>query len=211
MNYINATYYFDYKTEAIQKLISEFKTDKLTQKEKVKQLYLKIRDNWRYNPYRISLDKNNYKASTIAKKTETHCIDKSILLIACLRGLKIPSRIHLAKVKNHIGIERIIEKFGTDEISPHGMVDIFLDGKWLKASPAFNIELCYKCKVVPLEFDGERDSIFQEFDTIGNKFMEYLEDYGYFEDVPIDFIFNNFKENYPIIMNKFNGLNDIVI
>lgn len=211
MDYLKATYYFDYETEEIQKLIQEFKTNTLTQKEKAKQLYLKIRDNWRYNPYRISLSKENYKASVIAKKTETHCIDKSILLIACLRGLQIPAKIHLAKVKNHIGIERIIEKFGTDEISPHGMVDVFLDGKWLKASPAFNIELCHKCNVSPLEFDGENDSIFQEFDNSGNEFMEYLEDYGSFEDVPMDFIFDNFKENYPKIFEKYKGQKDIII
>lgn len=211
MNYLNTTYYYDYETYEIQKLIQEFKTNTLTKKEKAKLLYLKIRDNWRYNPYRISLSKENYKASVIAKKKETHCIDKSILLIACLRGLKIPSRIHLAKVKNHIGIERIIEKFGTDEISPHGMVDVFLDDKWIKASPAFNIELCYKCNVAPLEFDGENDSIFQKFDNLGNEFMEYIDDYGYFDDVPIDFIFNNFKENYPQIMNRLNGLTDIII
>jgi len=211
MNYLNATYYFDYETDEIQKLIQEFKTNTLTQKEKAKQLYLKIRDYWRYNPYKISLSKQNYKASVIAKKPETHCIDKSILFIAGLRGLQIPARIHLAKVKNHIGIERIIEKFGTDEISPHGMVDVFLDGKWLKASPAFNIELCRKCNVAPLEFDGENDSIFQEFDNSGNKFMEYLEDYGSFKDVPMDFIIKNFKENYPTILDKHNGLTDIVI
>ena len=211
MNYLNTTYYFDYETDEIQKLIQEFKTKTLTKKEKAKLLYLKIRDNWRYNPYRISFSKENYKASIIAKKTETHCIDKSILFIAGLRGLQIPSRIHLAKVKNHIGIERIVEKFGTDEISPHGMVDVFLDDKWLKASPAFNIELCHKCNVAPLEFDGENDSIFQEFDNLGNNFMEYIDDYGSFDDVPMDFIFDNFKENYPQIMNRLNGLTDIII
>ncbi len=211
MKYLKSTYYFDFESDEIQKLIQEFKTDTLTPKEKAKQVYLKIRDQWRYNPYRISLDKNSYKASVISKKAETHCIDKSILLIACLRGLKIPAKIHLAKVKNHIGVVRLVEKFGTNEISPHGMVDVFLDGKWLKVSPAFNIELCHKCNVNPLEFDGEKDSIFQEFDNSGNKFMQYLEDYGSFEDVPLDFIIKNFKENYPEIINKLKGQTDIII
>jgi len=211
MKYLKPTYYFDYESDEIQKLIQEFKTDTLTPKEKAKQVYLKIRDQWRYNPYRISLDKNSYKASVISKKTETHCIDKSILLIASLRGLKIPAKIHLAKVKNHIGVERLVEKFGTNEISPHGMVDLFLDGKWLKVSPAFNIELCHKCNVNPLEFDGEKDSIFQEFDNSGNKFMQYIEDYGSFEDVPLNFIIKNFKENYPEIIKKLKGQTNIII
>lgn len=211
MNYLNPTYYFDYNTREIQNIINKFKTDDLTSKEKAIKLYTKIRDKWRYNPYHLSFAKESYKASVIALKPDGHCIEKSILLIACLRGLEIPARIHLAKVKNHIGVERFMEKFGTDEISPHGMVNLFLDGKWLKVSPAFNKELCHKCNVATLEFDGENDSIFHEFDNAGNKFMDYIEDYGHFEDVPIEFIYSNFIENYPQIIEKNKGLTEIII
>jgi len=205
MNYLENTEYFDYLSADIQSIIDEFKDDKLTDKEKAIGVYLKVRDNWRYNPYNISLKPETYKASYVAQKTDGHCIDKSILLVACLRGLKIPARIHLAKVKNHIGVERFVEKYGTNEISPHGMVDLFLDGQWLKVSPAFNVELCHKCNVAPLDFDGEHDSLFQQFDMEGNQFMEYLEDYGYFEDLPMDFIFENFKSNFPSIFEKHDG------
>ncbi|MFK5855987.1 MAG: transglutaminase family protein [Bacteroidota bacterium] len=211
MNYLNPTYYFDFEEKSVQELIKEFQTDKLSLKEKAIGIYLKIRDGWRYNPYKLSLLKTSYKASFIAQKPDGHCIEKSILLIASLRGLYIPARIHLAKVKNHIGAERFLEKFGTDEITPHGMVDVFLDSRWLKVSPAFNKELCQKSNVETLDFDGESDSIFHEFDKSGNKFMEYLDDYGYFEDVPVDFILNNFKENYPEIMKRNIGLTEIKI
>lgn len=211
MDYLSSTYYFDYENEAIQEIIREFKTDSLTSKEKAIRLYYKIRDGWRYNPYYFSFSKKNYRASKISKKSEGHCIEKSILLIACLRGLQIPARIHFAKVKNHIGVERITEKFGTNEMSPHGMLNIYLSGKWLKVSPAFNVELCQKCNVAPLDFDGENDSIFHEFDKTGNLFMEYLEDFGHFEDVPTEFIFNNFKENYPEIVRLSEDLSEIWI
>ncbi|HJN06880.1 MAG TPA: transglutaminase family protein [Bacteroidales bacterium] len=211
MNYLSSTYYFDFENEAIQDIIREFKTDNLTTKEKAILLYLKIRDGWRYNPYYISFSKENYRASTISKKPDGHCIEKSILLIACLRGLNIPARIHFAKVKNHIGVERIVEKFGTNEMTPHGMVNVLLEGKWLKISPAFNKELCLKCNVAPLDFDGENDSIFHEFDNAGGLFMEYLEDYGHFEDVPTEFIFNTFKKNYPKIIELSKGLTEIRI
>ena len=211
MDYLSSTYYFDFENDAIQKFIKEFQINTLSIKEKAIGIYLKIRDNWRYNPYQLSLLNTNYKASFIAQKPDGHCIEKSILLIACLRGLQIPARIHLAKVKNHIGVERFMEKFGTDEITPHGMVDVLIEGKWLKVSPAFNKELCQKCNVATLDFDGESDSIFHEFDKSGNKFMEYLDDYGYFEDVPVDFILNNFKENYPEIIKRNKGLTEIKI
>ncbi len=209
MDYLSPTYFFDYETEEIQELIKAFKTDRLTPKEKAKRLYTIVRDEWRYDPYTLSFSKEGYVASTIAKKAKGHCIDKSILLIAGLRALGIPARIHLAKVKNHIAVERLVEKFGTNELTPHGMVNLYLDGKWLKVSPAFNQSLCKMCNVAPLEFDGENDSIFQEYNNAGNEFMEYIEDYGHFEDVPIDFIFNNVKEHYPELIEKYRGFDEI--
>ncbi len=205
MDYLSATYFFDYESNEIQQLISNYKDSSLSKKEQAVALYLKIRDSWRYDPYNLSLSKENYKASTIAKKSTGHCVEKSILLIACLRALNIPARLHLGKVKNHIAIERLIEKFGTNELTPHGMVQIYLNGQWLKASPAFNAALCKMCKVAPLAFDGENNSFLQKFNDEGNLFMEYIDDYGYFEDVPVDFMIANVKEHYPhIFITKDN-------
>lgn len=207
LKYLEATYFLDYEQPVVQSIIQEFKSIKSV-RERAIGLYLKIRDGWRYNPYHFSFSKEKYRASFIATKTEGHCIDKTILMVACARGLGIPARMHLAKVKNHIGVERIIEKFGSDELTPHGMVNLWIDDKWLKVSPAFNKESCHKCNVATLEFDGEKDSLFQEFDREGNLFMEYLQDYGHFEDVPFDFIIKNFTESYPQIMKKFKGRSD---
>ena len=58
------------------------------------------------------------------------------------------------------------------------------------------------CNVEPLDFDGENDSIFQEYNNEGREFMEYLEDYGYFEDVPLDFMEAKAREHYPHIFGK---------
>lgn len=211
MDYLRSTYCFDFENPVIQDIIHEMKQPNFSAKEKAMKIYLKIRDGWRYNPYHISIDKESYKASTIAKREDAHCLEKAILLIACLRGLGIPARLHLVKVKNHIGIERLLEKFGTNEMSPHGMVDICLNDKWLKVSPAFNAELCEWYNVPPLDFDGENDSVFQQYDKEGNIFMEYVEDYGHFEDVPAEFIFNNFRENYPEIFEKLLKSGNITI
>lgn len=205
MDYLSSTYFFDYESEEIQELVSEYKKPFLSAKEKTKLLYLKIRDSWRYHPYTLSFSRENYKASVISKKTKGHCVDKSILLIACLRALGIPARIHLAKVKNHIGVERLIQKFGSNELTNHGMVNVLLNGKWVKLSPAFNASMCKMFNVEPLDFDGEKDSVLQEFNKEGDLFMEYIEDYGHFKDVPVEFIFKNVREHYPHIFD--NGSN----
>lgn len=201
MDYLSPTYFFDYESEEIQQLVAEYKPLFLSDEEKVKLLYLKIRDSWRYNPYNLSFSKENYRASVISKKAQGHCVDKSILLVACLRALGIPARIHLAKVKNHIGVERLTEKFGSNELTNHGMVNVFLNGEWIKLSPAFNASMCKMFNVEPLEFDGKNDAVLQEFNKEGNLFMEYVEDYGHFEDVPVEFMFKNAREHYPHIFD----------
>ena len=201
MDYLSSTYYFDYESEEIQKLLMEFKNTTLSKKEIAKRLYLKVRDSWRYYPYSLSFSKENFRASEISKKSKGHCVDKSIVLIACLRANNIPARIHLAKVKNHLGVERLIEKFGTNELTNHGMVNVYIEDKWIKLSPAFNASICKMFNVAPLDFDGENDSVFQEFNQEGNLFMEYIEDYGHFEDVPVEFMFKNAREHYPHIFD----------
>lgn len=206
---ITSTYFFDYESPIIQELIKEFQKPKLDDQAKATGLYLKVRDGWRYNPYDIVFRKEALKASNIATKRHGHCIDKSVLYIAGLRGLGIPAKLHLAKVKNHIAVERLTEKFGTNELTPHGMVDVFLNDKWVKATPAFNQELCRLTGVEPLVFDGIQDSIFQEFSSNGSEFMEYLEDYGSFNDVPLEFIEQNMKENYPKLESLLNEAGEL--
>ncbi|WP_062062861.1 transglutaminase-like domain-containing protein [Aquimarina longa] len=208
MDYLVSTYYFDYKSDEIQQLIAELKTDTLSKKEKTIRLYLKVRDSWRYDPYSLSFSKENFKASNIAKKSKGHCVEKSIILIACLRAIGIPARLHLGKVKNHIGVERLTEKFGTNILTPHGMVNVFLNDRWLKLSPAFNKSMCRICNVEPLEFNGENSSFLQQFNSQGNLFMEYLDDYGHFEDVPLEFMINNAKEHYPHIFDTKENITE---
>lgn len=199
MKYLNQSFFFDYEDEIIKEIISEFQVKYLSDKEKVIGIYLKVRDNWRYDPYSISLQNTHYRSSFLARQTSGNCIEKSIILISCLRALGFPARIHLAKVKNHIAVERLIKKFGTNVLTPHGMVDVYLNNKWLKLSPAFNKELCHKFKVPPLDFDGENDSYMQQFNSEGSMFMEYIEDYGSFDDVPLEFMIDNMKKHYPHI------------
>lgn len=208
MKYLEPTFYFDFENELIQKLISEFKNDTLSDKEKTIRIYTKVRDNWKYDPYSISLSKEKYQSSNISKKQSGNCVEKSIILIACLRALGIPARLHLGKVKNHIAVERLTEKFGSNELTPHGMVNVYLDNKWLKMSPAFNKSLCEKLNVEPLDFDGENNSFLQQYDSEGTRFMEYIDDYGYFDDVPLDFMIKNIKEHYPNVFDRNEKLTE---
>ena len=79
---------------------------------------------------------------------------------------------------------------------------MFLDGKWVKATPAFNKRLCDFLGVDPIEFDGTSDAIFQEYDRAGNVFMEYLHDYGAFDDVPYELFLDELDKHYPHLTNN---------
>ncbi len=195
MTYTEATEFFDYHSDNIQALIADLR-DADTQTQ-ITELYLKVRDGWRYNPYDIGINKEHYIASHLVEKKEGHCIDKAIIYIAGLRALGIPARLHLAKVSNHIATEQLEKMIGSNELAPHGFVDVYYNGKWAKCSPAFNKELCERYNVDSLTFDGTTDSIIQEYNRENKKFMSYLDDYGYFNDVPLDRIREILHSNYP--------------
>lgn len=202
MEYLNTSYFFDFEEAAVQHLLADYKDDSISDKDKAIGLYTMVRDGWKYDPYTISLARESYRASCIAKKDTGNCVEKSIVLIACLRAVGIPARLHLGKVKNHIAVERLTKKFGTNELTPHGMVNAYIGNKWLKMSPAFNKSLCKKFNVEPLAFDGEHNSFLQQYNRKGNRFMEYIDDYGYFDDVPLEFMKQNIRQHYPTIFDK---------
>jgi len=208
MNYLKSTYYFDLDSQAVQDLVAVYQDTLLSKKDIAIRLYTQVRDDWRYDPYSISLSPASYRASTIAQKNRGNCVEKSILLIAGLRALGIPARLHLGKVKNHLAVERLTQKFGTHELTPHGMVNVLLDGKWLKMSPAFNHSLCERFNVPPLDFDGESHSFLQQYNRSGQQFMEYVDDYGYFEDVPLPFMKEQLKTHYPHIFDTDENITE---
>jgi transglutaminase-like putative cysteine protease len=160
-------------------------------------LYYAVRDGFRYDPYDISLSPDAFKATNILALGKGWCVAKAILLAACCRSIGIPSRLGFADVSNHLSTERMRQVMQTDVFYWHGYTSIFLNNNWVKATPAFNIELCDKFNLKPLEFDGTKDSIYHEFDEMGNKHMEYLNDRGEYSDLPLEALIETFAEYYP--------------
>jgi transglutaminase-like putative cysteine protease len=159
-------------------------------------LYYAVRDGIRYDPYALDLTINGLKASSTLSALRGWCVSKAILLAACCRVVNIPARIGFADVRNHLTTARMRALMKTDVFFWHGYTSIFLDGQWVKATPAFNIELCEKFRLRPLEFDGITDSIYHPFDLEGNMHMEYLRYRGEFADVPLNDMMDTFRREY---------------
>jgi len=163
------------------------------------RLYYAIRDGFRYNPWMTEVTRAAFRASDVAVRDRErggHCIDKANLLAACARVHGIPSRLHFANVRNHIGTEKLERILGTDLLVFHGYAELYLRERWVAATPAFNKELCDHLGVDPLEFDGTADSIFQQHDRVGGRFMEYVDDHGAFADIPYEMMIAAWKKHY---------------
>jgi transglutaminase-like putative cysteine protease len=166
-------------------------------RERAVALYYAVRDRFRYDPYRVDLSPAGMKASTVIGNGYGWCVPKAALLAAACRAAGIPARVGYADVRNHLSTERLRQTLQTDVFAWHGYTDIWLDGAWRKATPAFNVELCDRFGLLPLEFDGRDDSIYHPFDRAGNRHMEYVLQRGAFDDVPLAQILETFCVVYP--------------
>ncbi len=174
-------------------------------RERAVRLYYAVRDQIRYDPYRLVLTIDGLKASTVLDQGRGWCVNKAVLLAAMCRHADIPARLGYANVRNHLSTERMRQSMQTDVYYYHGYTAILLDRQWVKATPAFNLSLCEKFGLKPLEFDGREDSIYHPFDLAGNRHMEYLHLYGEYDDVPLADIQRTFAEHYPHMARLDDG------
>jgi transglutaminase-like putative cysteine protease len=170
--------------------------------ERALELYRAIRDGIVYDPYVDLADPDNYRASAVLTRGRGFCIGKAALLAASARAIGVPARVGYADVKNHLTSPRFYEHIKSDVFIWHSYADLYLAGRWVKATPAFDLALCSKLGLKPLEFDAQTDSLLHPFDRSGRRHMEYLSDRGTFADVPFSRIQSDFAEAYPALMQQ---------
>lgn len=160
-------------------------------------LYYWVRDQIRYNPYALDVSSTGLSASHTLAQGVGWCVPKAILLAALCRAAGIPACLGYADVRNHLSTERLRQAMRTDVFYFHGYTSIYLEDQWVKATPAFNIELCEKFGLRPLEFNGREDSLYHEFDLAGNRHMEYINERGEYVEPPIEEMLDLFSRHYP--------------
>jgi transglutaminase-like putative cysteine protease len=159
-------------------------------------LYYAVRDEIRYDPYRIRLSEDCFRATTVLRERAAFCIPKAILLAAAARAVGIPSALGFADVKNHLNTQKLREAMGSDLFIYHGFTLLKLGGRWVKATPAFNLSLCERFGVKPLDFDGRSDALLHPFDAQERRHMEYVNDRGVYGDFPFREIATSFRSHY---------------
>jgi len=201
--YLKPTPFIDFDSKEVIDFVNEIIKPIQSDFENIINLYYAVRDRFLYNPYKVSFNVEGFKASTVIKDGYGFCITKAILLTATARFIGIPARLGFCDVKNHLTSKKLTKVFG-DVFIYHSYSDIFLNGKWIKATPAFNESLCNIFNVEPLNFDGKKDSLFQQFNKEGRKYMEYVNDRGKNHDLPYDNIVLAFKDKMKKVTKNSN-------
>lgn len=168
-------------------------------RERAIRLYHEVRDDVVYDPYGLGLDVAGMRASATLANRRGWCVAKAALLAACARAEGIPARLGFADVRNHLQSDRLRGLMGTDLFVWHGYSTLFVGGRWTKASPAFNAELCARFGVPPLDFDGTGDALLHAFAGDGSQYMEYVHENGVFTDLPLERILAAYRAAYPVM------------
>lgn len=170
--------------------------------EQAVALYYRVRDDVLYDPYIDYGAPDSYRASSALLAGRGFCIPKAALMAAGARALGIPARVGFADVRNHLATPRLLNTLGSDVFIWHGFAELWLEGRWVKATPTFNLSLCQRFGVHSLDFDGRQDALLHPFDRSDRKHMEYVRQRGIFTDVPYDVIVAEIRQTYPRAFEK---------
>ena len=163
---------------------------------KARRLFYWVRDEIRYNalvPLEIF---ESYRASKTLRRGEGFCVEKAAVLAALARAVGIPARLHFADIRNHLVSSRLLEIMGTNLFSYHGYTELYIGGRWVKATPAFDLEMCQEHRITPVEFDAEHDALLHSYNSDGNLHIEYVKDNGHRVDVPVEEILAAWMQHY---------------
>jgi transglutaminase-like putative cysteine protease len=197
--YLQSTRFLDFDNAAVRRFAEQSAGAETGDVGRAVKLFYAVRDGIRYDPFSMRLDPAIYVASHVLTAKSAYCIPKAILLAAAARALGIPCAIGLSDVVNHLTTEKLKALMGgTTYFMHHGYAVMYLEGRWVKAAPAFNIELCTRFGVLPTEFDGRADAIFQPYDAQQRRHMEYVKDHGVWSDFPCEKVEADFRAFYPM-------------
>jgi transglutaminase-like putative cysteine protease len=201
-SYLEPTYFLDADEQSVAAFAEQAAGGEPDPVKRAVRLFYAVRDEFRYDPFAIWLAPDAFKASIVIRQGYGFCITKAVLLAAAARASGIPAAIGLSDVINHFTSEKLKKVMGYREVFlHHGYAVLHLDGRWVKAAPAFNIELCTRFNVPPTEFDGRSDAVLQKYDSENNLRMEYLRDHGFWSDLPFNRIKDDMEGYYP---HEFN-------
>jgi transglutaminase-like putative cysteine protease len=196
--YLKSTAAIDSDNPSIKERAHNIIRGKRETTEKTKSLFYWVRDEIKYNPFLAMEALENFRASKTLERGQGFCIEKAAVLAAFARAVGIPARLHFADIRNYLVSDRLLKVMGTNLFSYHGYTELYIKGKWVKATPAFDLKMCQKNRIIPVEFDAQNDAILNTHNLDGKLHIKYVKDHGYREDVPVDEILARWEKDYGL-------------
>ena len=207
--YLKPTATIDSDHPSIKEKAHNIIRDKHEYADKAKSLFYWVRDEIKYNPFLAIEFSENFRASKILERKQGFCIEKAALLAALARAVGIPARLHFADIRNHLASDKLLKVMETNLFRYHGYTELYINGKWVKATPAFDLKMCQANRIIPVEFDGKNDAIFPSHNMDGKLHIEYVADHGHRVDVPVDEILAAWWKHYgPAARERLNRLKE---
>jgi len=184
--YLGSTFFIDCDAPAIVGKSQELTAGTLNERDKAIHIFNFVRDEIRYNVYSPRPSSEDFKASHVLARKEGYCVQKAVLLVTLARAARIPARLRFAEIRQHSISPSLLERRGSNIFPYHGLADLNVDGRWVKATPTYDAEYSKKAGVRPVEFDGTKDALLPLRAIDGGLNVEYIQDRGFFEDLPLD-------------------------
>jgi hypothetical protein len=204
--YLKATPVIDCETISIKEKARSLTEGQEEVAEKAKCLFYFVRDEIKYDPYSPLFPLH---ASAILEKRSGFCTQKAILLAALARAIGIPSRLGFADIRNHILTDKLANLLGTDLIVHHGYTELYIEAKWVKATPTFDLKMCQENRIIPVEFDGKNHAVFHSHNLDGKLHIEYVRQHGHYADAPLDDMINAVARAYGSKFLELWGLQGV--
>lgn len=185
-DFLEPTFFIDCDEPIIKEKSRELTTKFDGDSEKARHIFYFVRDEIRYNIYSARSTDVDFKASHILEKGEGYCVQKAILLVALARASRIPARLRFAEIRIQETARSLAEKRGSNVFPCHGLTDVYVNNRWIKATPTYDREYCKKAGIAPVEFDGQNDALLPLSTLDGKPNVEYVRDHGFFADLPLD-------------------------
>jgi transglutaminase-like putative cysteine protease len=186
MDYLGHTYFIDSDEATVREKAGELTADTRGTREKAILIFSFVRDDITYNIYSPRPSDEHFKASRVLASKEGYCVQKAVLLVALARAAGIPARLRFAEIRSHLTAPEIVEKRGSNIFTYHGLTDLYITGRWVKATPTYDRQYCKKMGIAPVRFDGEHDAMLPLLTEDGRPNVDYIQDRGFFDDLPID-------------------------
>jgi transglutaminase-like putative cysteine protease len=186
--FLKPTPYVDCDAEPVKEKSREIVRGITAQRDKAVRIFYAARDGIMYTIYGKRSLPEHFRASFILAAGEGYCVQKAILLVALARAALIPARLRFAAIRSHLMSKEMLEKRGSNLFPYHGYTDLYIEGSWVKAAPTFDLVSCMNAGLRPVDFDGQHDALLPSMALNGRPHIEYIEDRGFFEDVPFDAI-----------------------